>query len=144
MKVETFHQKLNEPRVVFAIQEAERKTSGEIRVLISKRKIEDPVSEAQKVFLRERMDQTAERNGVLILISPRSQKYAVIGDQGITERVGNRFWEEIVSSIGIYFKNEDFTTGVVEAIEKIGESLAIHFPRKNNDQNELNNEVIRD
>jgi len=144
MKVEQFHQQLNEPRIVFAIQEAERKTSGEIRVLVSKRKIEDPVAEAQKIFLREKMDRTAERNGVLIFIAPLSRKYAVIGDQGITEKVGNQFWSEVVDSMGEYFKQTDFNQGVVEAIQKIGEALAIHFPRKRDDENELSNTILKD
>ncbi len=90
------------------------------------------------------MDRVAERNGVLIFIAPLSQKYAVIGDQGITEKIGNQFWDEVVASIGVYFKNENFTAGVVEAIQKIGDSLAAHFPRKNDDQNELCNEVIKE
>lgn len=144
MKIKEFHQQLNESRLVFAIQEVERKTSGEIRVFVSKHPIEDPVVAAQKVFLREKMDRTTERNGVLIFIAPLSQKYAVIGDQGITEKVGNQFWSEVVDSMGGYFKQADFNQGVVEAIQKIGETLAIHFPRKRDDENELSNTVLKD
>jgi len=144
MKIKEFHQQLNESGIVFAIQEAERKTSGEIRILVSKDKIEDPVLEAQKIFLREKMDRTAERNGVLIYIAPLSQKYAVIGDQGITEKVGNQFWSEVVDSMGGYFKQADFNQGVVEAIQKIGETLAMHFPRRGDDQNELSNTILKD
>jgi uncharacterized membrane protein len=67
----------------------------------------------------------------------------VIGDQGITEKVGDRFWKEVVDSVGVHFKNADFTRGVVEAIDLVGRALGEHFPRRGDDRNELSDRVIR-
>ncbi|MES2310513.1 MAG: TPM domain-containing protein [Verrucomicrobiota bacterium] len=143
MKTSEFHGKLNESRIKFAIQEAERKTSGEIRIFISSHKNEDPVAAAKKIFQREKMNRTQERNGVLLYISPRSQTYAVIGDSGITEKVGDFFWKEVVESIGVYFRKEDFTWGVVEAIGLLATALATHFPRRADDLNELSDQIMK-
>ncbi len=70
--------KIDHPRVVAAIGEAEKKTSGEIRVVVSRRKIVEPVAEAQKQFSRLGMIATSHRNGVLILLAPRSRTFAII------------------------------------------------------------------
>jgi uncharacterized membrane protein len=73
MKIQEFQGQLNESRIVFAIQEAERRTSGEIRIFVSPKKVKDPVEAAQKIFLKQKMDRTKERNGVLLYIAPVSQ-----------------------------------------------------------------------
>lgn len=143
MKTKEFQKQINESRILFAIREAERKTSGEIRIMISDQKVQDPVQEAQKIFVREKMDRTRERNAVLIWIAPVCQKFAVIGDQGIHEKVGNEFWSQMVQKVGEAFKKGCFTEGLVQAIETVGEGLAKYFPRKTDDQNELSDRMMR-
>jgi uncharacterized membrane protein len=81
--------RLNQRRVLRAIAEAEARTSGEVRIFISHKLIDDPLVEAQAQFDNLKMDATRERNGVLIFIAPRSRKFAVIGDKGIHERCGD-------------------------------------------------------
>lgn len=142
MNSKQFQEQLNSSRIRFAIQEAERKTSGEIRILISNKKVQNPLEAAQKVFRREKMDRTRERNAVLLYIAPLSQTYAVIGDVGIQEKVGSLFWDGVVCSMGIHFKNELFTAGIVEALDLLGTALAAHFPRRSDDQNELSDQIL--
>jgi hypothetical protein len=47
MKAREFLEQLHRDQVVTAIREAEKKTSGEIRVFISRKSIEDPLKAAQ-------------------------------------------------------------------------------------------------
>ncbi len=132
---------IDHARVETAVAAAERRTSGEIRVLVSRAAVEDPVAEAQKHFARLGMHATAARNGVLILLAPRSRAYAVIGDRAIHEKCGDAFWTELAAAMGDAFKRGDFTAGLVLGVERAGELLAAHFPRQSDDRNELSDQV---
>lgn len=133
--------KIDHALVVAAIGEAERKTSGEIRVVVSRKKISDPVAEAQKQFERLGMTNTSHRNGVLILLAPRSRTFAVIGDTAIHEKCGDTFWAELAAAMTEHFKQGFFTTGLIHGIDRAGAILAEHFPRTADDRNELPNDV---
>src|SRR5207244_3273118 len=87
--------KVDDARVVAAIVAAEQRTSGEIRVLVSRQKVDEPIAAAQKHFERLGMTNTAARNGVLIFISPAAKTFAVIGDKGVHEKCGDAFWSAV-------------------------------------------------
>ena len=74
------------------------------------------------------MRATRERNGVLLLIVPARHLVVVLGDEGIHGRMGDAFWQAIVTGVRARFREERYTEGVVEAIDAIGEALASHFP----------------
>jgi uncharacterized membrane protein len=137
MRTRTFVQQLEHDRIVEAIGEAEKKTSGEIRVYIKRGDIPDPVAAARAQFEKLGMTATEQRNGILIFVAPRSQKFAVIGDDGIHQRCGDQFWHELVDSMQQFFRAQNFTDAVVHAIVRTGELLAREFPRLANDRNEL-------
>lgn len=128
---------IDEPRVIAAIGAAEQRTSGEIRVFLSRDEAPDPVSAAQKQFERLGMTQTAARNGVLIFLAPRSHTFAVIGDTGVHEKCGDAFWRELAAAMTAQFQRGDFTGGLVLGIERAGALLGAHFPRQPDDRNEL-------
>jgi len=141
MRTKDFLGKLDHDRIVRAIAEAEKKTSGEIRVFVQRGELDDAVAAARKQFEKLGMTATRARNGVLIFVAPRAQKFAVIGDSGIHERCGDQFWQELVESMRQDFKAENFTDAVTQAIAKAGELLAQNFPRSSDDKNELNDAV---
>jgi uncharacterized membrane protein len=125
-----FSKNLHHANIVDAIREAEAKTSGQIRLLISPRHVEDAVAAAQKEFTRLRMDQAPERNGVLIFVAPRARKFAVIGDQAVHARCGDEFWKQLAEAMSGYFRQGDFSAGIAHGVQKAGELLAAHFPKK--------------
>jgi uncharacterized membrane protein len=141
MRTKTFVGKLEHARIVKAIAAAEEKTSGEIRVYIKRGAVEDAVAAARAEFEKLGMAATRHRNGVLIFVAPRRQKFAVVGDAGIHERCGDAFWEQLVASMQAHFKAENFTDAVIHAIERTGALLAEHFPREPGDRNELPNAI---
>ncbi len=137
MRAGKFINQLREADITAAIRAAEQKTSGEIRVLISRRKPKDAIEAARKAFLKLGMARTRLRNAVLIYVAPRARQFAVIGDKAVHEHCGEKFWQEIAEQMATQFKAARFTEGIVCAIQKIGELLAAHFPRLPDDKNEL-------
>jgi uncharacterized membrane protein len=144
MKPRKFISQLPEAKLVAAIAAAERKTSGEIRVFISHKKLADAVGAAQRAFEDLGMTNTRERNGVLIFVAPAVQKFAVIGDRGVHERCGDEFWRVLADEMTGHFRKAEFTAGMLQAVHKAGALLAEHFPRRPDDVNELPDALAHD
>jgi uncharacterized membrane protein len=144
MKHSEFINQLAHDKIVKAIAAAEKKTSGEIRVFISSKKITDAVGTAQAEFNRLGMRQTQHRNAVLIFVAPNSQKFAVIGDAAVHEKCGQKFWDALAAEMSGRFGHADFSHGIILGIQKAGEILAQHFPVQPDDKNELPNQVETD
>lgn len=144
MRAGRFIRQLRESDISAAIRAAEQKTSGEIRVLISRHKPKNAVEAARKAFVKLGMTRTRLRNAVLIYVAPRARQLAVIGDKAVHERCGEQFWQEVAEQMSTQFKASRFTDGIVGAIQKIGELLAVHFPRMPDDKNELPNSVAKE
>jgi len=144
MKAQEFLKTLRHDEIVAAIRDAEKKTSGEIRVFVTRLPIETPVAAAQAHFARLGMEKTRERNGVLIFVAPLTHKFAVIGDRGVHERCGDPFWLATTAEMSTHFRESNFTDGIVHGIKKAAELLAEHFPRQPDDRNELSDDVAHD
>ena len=141
MKQNEFLASLDQPRIVAAIADAERQTSGEIRVHVQPRAGADIRSYASHTFERLGMTKTALRNGVLLFIASEEQRFVILGDRGIDEKVPAGFWDDIAAKLTIRFKAGEFTEGIVEAIRSAGENLGRYFPRSAADINELPDEI---
>lgn len=139
-----FISQLDEQRIVRAIAEAEKQTSGEIRVYVSHKERHDALAFAKKRFQELGMSGTKQRNAVLIYIVPRTRQFAVLGDLGIHQKCGDAFWKRVVSAMAPRMKNGKFTEAIVEAIRDIGAVLRQTFPVSDNDRNELPNEIAGD
>ena len=143
MRTHRFIRELEHDRIIAAIKAAEAKTSGQIRVFLQRGVFdEDVVERAQKKFHQLGMQKTRERNAVLILVAPRMQKFAVVGDEGVHQKCGEQFWQELVEKMRQHFLREEFTDALAEAIESVGELLASHFPKTGSSTNELPDDVI--
>lgn len=136
--VSSFHQ----DQIKSAIREAEKITSGEIRVFIDKKCPGDVLDHAAHVFHKLKMDQTKERNGVLIYISVSDHKFAIIGDAGIHQQVKDDFWNKIRNEMTEHFKSGNIAGGLVHAVHEAGIALQKYFPRKQDDKDELSNEIV--
>lgn len=130
-------------RIQQAIREAERETSGEIRVSVARHYFWGDIRRvAEKAFERLGMTATKERNGVLFFVAPLRRRFVVLGDAGIHERVGQEFWERVTAAMTEDFRRGDFTAGLERGIREAGRELATHFPcDRPRDINELSDEV---
>jgi uncharacterized membrane protein len=142
-KVEVFLTKAEEQEIVNAIGIAEKNTSGEIRVHIEKQTSIAPIERAVEVFHQLQMEQTQDRNGVIIYVAVKSKQFAIYGDKGINEKVGHDFWDCTKDVMANQFKNGNFKQGLIDGILRAGEQLKTHFPYQDNDTNELSNEISR-
>ena len=142
-KTEDFLSKAEEQEIVQAIVEAEKNTSGEIRVHIEEHTEKSPLERAQEVFFELKMDETQDRNGVLFYICVSDKKFAIIGDKGINEAVEADFWDCTKDTVIANFKEGNYKKGLVEGILRAGERLKQYFPYQSDDTNELSNEISR-
>lgn len=127
-----------------AITEAEKKTSGEIRVFIEGHCPHgNPLNRAQEVFAQLNMEKTEARNGVLVYLAMKDHRIAVFGDEGIHSRVGQEWWQQEVNTAIARFREHQFVPGLVNMIHDIGDALRTHFPfDEKGDRNELPNDIV--
>jgi uncharacterized membrane protein len=128
-------------RIVKAIEMAELNSSGEIRVHFESHCKENILDHAAFIFNKLGMHQTDQRNGILFYIALKDKKFAVIGDAGIHEKVGDDFWEKVKNEMIPYFKEGRLSDGLIEGINKAGNELKAYFPYQKDDKNELDNEI---
>lgn len=163
---------LDTAKIEAAIADLERQTSAELRVVVERKaKQQAPArccpthksaefmaqvdsqpcgvepctpaeQRAERLFDELKMAETAARNGVLIYLCFKPHYIAVIGDQGIHEKVGQAFWQSVYQIMREHCRQGNFTQGICAAIAEIKMQLAAHFPIQPNDVNELPNEVI--
>ena len=132
-----------------AIHAAEARTSAEIRVHLERRvprrrpfgSAPDVLSRAQHVFRRLGMHRTVERHGVLVYIAVEERRLAVVGDEGIHGRVGDRHWNHVRDLMVERLREHDPRRALERAIDELGRALAQHYPRRPDDRNELSDEV---
>ncbi|MEM9364205.1 MAG: TPM domain-containing protein [Bacteroidota bacterium] len=142
-KVEEFLSTEEEQEIVNAILQAEKNTSGEIRVHIEASAKIDHFSRAQQVFHFLKMDNTKDENGVLIYVAVDDKKFVIYGDSGIDRAVPRNFWESTKEVIAARFTNGDFKQGIVEGVLRAGKELEVHFPWEHGDINELSDEISK-
>ncbi len=127
-----------------AIRQAERRTSGEVRLFIESRcKYMDAMDRAKEIFLNMGMDKTQDRNGTLVYVAVDDHQAAVLGDEGIHKKVGQQYWEEEVKKMLVHFRQQHLADGICQCINDIGEALHQHFPYdRDTDKNELPDEIV--
>lgn len=128
-------------RVTAAIEDAERDSSGEIRVHIQNHVKGDIFAAARKRFEKLGMTATELRNGVLFYVAVKDHRFAVLGDRGIDERVPDDFWQETVEVMRGHFARDDLAGGLEAGIRQAGQALKEFFPYQSDDVNELSNEI---
>ncbi|MBO9733029.1 MAG: TPM domain-containing protein [Chitinophaga sp.] len=131
-------------RLVQAIRVAERLTSGEIRLFVESRcAYVDPMDRAREAFVSLEMGKTKLRNGVLVYVAIKDRQFAILGDQGIHEKVGDDFWVKEAGLLIDHFQNNRIIEGIEACIEEIGTSLRTFFPHEaDSDVNELPDDIV--
>lgn len=130
-----------EQHVIDAIAEAEKRTSGEIRIHLEQHCDREPLVRAARIFHELGMDQTQQQNGVLIYVATEDHQIAVYAGKGIHEQVEDGFWEDIVHLMTEQFKKDEFEKGIADAVRMVGQKLEELFPYQKGDINELTDEI---
>lgn len=133
--------------VLAAIRAAEGCTSAEIRLHIERDlpakapACGDPYARARALFAAMGMHATEARNGVLFYLATRTHRFAVLGDEALHARVGDTFWQEVAALMASHFAEDRFGDGLSAGIARVGEQLAVHFPCRADDVNELADDI---
>jgi uncharacterized membrane protein len=143
-KKREFFSKEDNEMIVQSIRDAEKQTSGEVRVFVeSKCRFVDPLDRALEIFANFKMQNTAQRNGVLVYVAIKDRQLAVYGDTGIHQKTGDDYWKTAVNNMISHFNKENYAVGIAHCVSMIGEALQKHFPYdKDLDKNELPDEII--
>ncbi|MFC2092444.1 TPM domain-containing protein [Bacteroidota bacterium] len=129
------------------ISNVENKTSGEIRLCIKlKRGFHERKYSTREVALREfyklGMDNTRDKTGVLIFVLFKEKKFEIVADEGINEKISEDTWTKLSSELSSAFSNGYFKNGLLNCITNIGDILVKEFPVKEDDINELPDEIV--
>ena len=127
-----------------AILQAEQRTSGEVRVFVESRcSYMDAIDRAAEIFFNLKMQNTKQRNGVLIYVAMKDHQLAVFGDEGIHQKVGEEYWQNELKMMIAHFSSNNYSQAIIQCILDIGEALHTHFPYDGKiDKNELPDDII--
>ncbi|MHC4146591.1 MAG: TPM domain-containing protein [Planctomycetota bacterium] len=125
-----------------AIKEAESKTSGEIKLVMARHCWGNVKAKASKIFKQLGLDKTQERNCVLVLFIVTNREFLIYGGQGIHEKAGQEFWDDIRDKMAAAFKQDEFGDGISRGVRLIGERLSQYFPYQRDDTDEISDEII--
>lgn len=131
-------------RILQAIRQAEMRTSGEVRLFVESRcKYINALDRAKELFFELQMDKTVDRNANLVYIAMQDRQAAVFGDEGIHQKVGQKYWDEEINKMLLNFKDQHIVDGICQCITDIGDALHQHFPYdRETDKNELPDDIV--
>jgi putative membrane protein len=85
---------------------------------------------------------TRDSIGILLFVSLIERRAVVLADQGIVAKLPSETWDQVCKILVEGSKRKNMEQAFVDAINTCANLLAPHFPRKDNDQNELKDQLI--
>lgn len=85
---------------------------------------------------------TVGKTGILIYLSMAEHRAEIVADAAITELVGVEKWGDAMAALIRNTKAGAPGQGIAEAVEQIGIILTQHFPKTDNNPNELPDKLI--
>lgn len=110
---------------------------------VGPRRLAEAVSERALVaFYQQGLYRTRLESGVLIFISLLERKVWIVGDRGINEKIPPGYWKSLAERLALGLKEGRGAAALCEVIAACGKELEQHFPRRDDDRNELSDEII--
>ena len=129
--------------IIAAIKQAEKQTSGEVRVFIeSKCNYVNAIDRAKELFDKLDMYKTVDRNAVIVYVALKHRQLAIYADDGIYLKTGKEFWGSQLQLMLSHFNKEHYVDGIATVVTQIGAALQQHFPYEKNDENELPDDIV--
>ncbi len=88
------------------------------------------------------MARTHGRTGVLIYLSLDEHRAEIVADRAINEKVSGEAWGDAMAALIEAIRAGHAGEGLAEAVRQVGVVLAGHFPRADDDINELPDRLI--
>ncbi len=96
---------------------------------------------ARRQFLEQNLHHTAGATGMLIFVSEAERHVEILVDRGISERIGNDAWEDIIAAFTKQVKQGETLTGFISCIEDCGKHLKAKVPATHQ-KDELPNHLV--
>jgi uncharacterized membrane protein len=143
-KKREFFSSEDKEQIVEAIRMAEKETSGEIRIYVeSKNPFVDAIDRAAEIFFKLKMQDTDNRNAVLLYIAMDHKELALFADEGIYQKAGAEYWNAAVKNMLAQFTKDNISNGIEQCIHQICQTLKEKFPyNPKEDKNELPDEIV--
>jgi putative membrane protein len=85
---------------------------------------------------------THGRTGILIYLSLAEHRAEIVADEAIATKVPAEVWGDAMAAMLAELKRDRLADGLIAAVDKVGAVLAQHFPRAEDDHNELPDRLI--
>lgn len=85
---------------------------------------------------------TTGRTGVLIYLSMREHRAEIVADEAIATRVDPQVWGDAMEAMLAHVREGRMADGMCAAVGMVGSIIALHFPRAEDDVNELPDRLI--
>lgn len=85
---------------------------------------------------------THGRTGILIYLSLAEHRAEIVADEAIASKVAPEIWGDAMAALIADIRAGRPGAGMVAAVEQVGAVLARHFPRAEDDRNELPDRLI--
>ena len=85
---------------------------------------------------------TGGRTGILIYLSMREHRAEIVADDPIAEKVSADVWGEAMVDMLHHIRDGKIAEGMAVGVKDVGVVLSEHFPRADDDENELPDRLI--
>jgi putative membrane protein len=107
------------------------------------KRIDEAVRErAVRGFFEKKLYRTRDETGILIFLSLLEHKVWILADRGINSRLPHDQWNGLARELSLGMREKRACEALCSVISSCGEELARHFPRKDDDTNELPDHVL--
>jgi hypothetical protein len=132
-----------------AIEASELTHAGELRFAVEGSLDGAPLFKGQsareralELFSQARVWDTEHNNGVLIYLLLADRAVEIVADRGFRGKVPDEAWGEICRQMEASFRRADFAGGVEEGVRAVTRHMALHFPARSGDTDELPNQPL--
>ena len=85
---------------------------------------------------------THGRTGILIYLSMREHRAEIVADEPIAEKVSADVWGNAMADMLVEIRKGCIAEGLAAGVRDVGEVLSEHFPRSEDNENELPDRLI--
>ena len=113
-----------------ALLAAMNDTTADIHVHVSERRWERNIyRRALAWFHFYRLQDTRQKNAVLIYLNTRSHRFAIVADDGLTHFLNKSYWDELGGCFREDLQSTQFERAVALTLRTLGVTLQKYFPR---------------
>jgi len=76
------------------------------------------------------MTRTQDRNAILVYLNRKTRKFAIVADEGIHRKVGQKYWDELAVHFSEDLRATHFENAISLLVFSVATTLAKKFPRE--------------